>query len=282
MKLSISIDKKAGVCGGVGRATKMIEKDLTNKSSKDIYVNGELLHNRLEMERLIDKGLKVEEDVRKIKNSVLFFRAHGVGKDIKKIAELGNNKIMDATCPKVLRSQKIIEEYYQQDRQIIIIGKLKHPEVKGLLGHCENKGICVMEEEDLKKINYQKKSLLIAQTTVATKIYQKFQKLLKEKISDLIIADTICSFVENREIELASFAKNHSIIVFIGGSNSSNTKVMFQKIKKENPRSYLIENIAEIKREWFAEDDSVGISGSASTPMWQLEDVKKRIINLTS
>lgn len=277
MKIKVVIDNKSGVCGGVKRAIKMIEKEISRNTEKDIFVNGELLHNRLEMERLIDCGLKVEEKVEKIKNNILFIRTHGVSKNVIQMAEKNNNLVIDATCPKVSNSQRIIEDYYSQGYQIIIVGKQNHPEVQGLLGYCNNKGICVTDEKDIVKIDMNLKSLLIAQTTVSTEKFRKMVDLLKHQIKDMKISNTICPFVEKREKELIEFARNNSVIIFIGGKNSSNTKVMFDKFSQYNKRSYLIENKSEIDFKWFKRNDIIGVSGSASTPIWQIEEVKRVI-----
>ncbi|MBN2857622.1 MAG: 4-hydroxy-3-methylbut-2-enyl diphosphate reductase [Candidatus Delongbacteria bacterium] len=277
MKIKVVIDKNSGVCGGVKRAIGMIEKQIGKHTPKDIYVNGELLHNRLEMERLMDCGLKVEEDVESIRDNILFIRTHGVSKNIKKLARKNKNIIIDATCPKVSNSQKIIEEHYADGYQIIIVGKLHHPEVQGLLGYCNNEGVVVSSERYLNTIDFSRKSLMIAQTTVSTEKFNEMVDLISPRIKDLKIVNTICPFVEKREKELIEFAKDHSVIVFIGGTNSSNTKVMFEKFSRYNKRSYLIENKDEIDFEWFKDGDVVGVSGSASTPAWQIEEVKNVI-----
>ncbi len=277
MNIKVVIDKKSGVCGGVKRAIKMIEKQIGLEPSRDIYVNGELLHNRLEMERLIDCGLKVEEDVDRIKDNILFIRTHGVGKETQNLARKNKNRIIDATCPKVSNSQKIIEEYYSKGYQIIIVGKYYHPEVQGLLGYCNNEGVVVISERYIGTIDFAKKSLIIAQTTVSTERFDEMVNMISPRMKDLKIVNTICPFVEKREKELIEFSKNHSVIIFIGGTNSSNTKVMFEKFSKFNPRSYLIENRTEIDFKWFRDGDIVGVSGSASTPAWQIEEVKKVI-----
>ncbi|MDA3885921.1 MAG: 4-hydroxy-3-methylbut-2-enyl diphosphate reductase [Candidatus Delongbacteria bacterium] len=279
MKIKVIIDNKSGVCGGVSRATRMIEDKMNSIGTDNIYVNGELLHNRLEMERLMDCGLKVEEDVQNIKNGIIFVRTHGVAKKTFEIASLNENKVIDATCPKVSKSQNIIENHFEKGYQIIIVGKEGHPEVQGLLGYCNYEGICVMKENDLEKLDLSKKSLLIAQTTVATSIFQYFIDVISPKIQDLEIAMTICPFVEKREKELIDFAQEFSIIIFIGGKNSSNTKVMFEKLNQYNSRSYLIENKDEINYSWFKENDIVGLSGSASTPIWQIKEIKSVIVD---
>ncbi len=279
--VKVIIDKRSGVCGGVNRAIKMVEKKL-DENCKDIYINGELLHNRLEMERLIDKGLKVSNDINTLENSTLFIRTHGVGKSSIDDAKIKGNNVIDATCPKVRRSQDITYQLYKERYQIIIVGKSNHPEVIGLLGYCNNEAKIVMDEKDFTKIDFNKKSAILTQTTIAQKHFFSLVESLKKKMPNLHVADTLCSFVENREEELVSFAKENNVIVFIGGRNSSNTKVLFQKILSFNPRAYLIENVNDIEKSWFVSNDIVGVSGSASTPMWQIEEVKLVIEEMTS
>ena len=277
MELTVKVDKKSGVCGGVKRAIKLIEKDLTSeKESDEIFVNGELLHNRLEMERLYNLGLKLEEDVSKINNSSIFIRTHGVSKKVLTEAA-SNNRVVDATCPKVSRSQGFIEDYYKKGWQIVIVGKKKHPEIIGLLGYCNNEAICVMEDTDIENIDLSRRTAIIAQTTVAHNLFDYFINILDKKIEKLEVVNTICSFVEKREDELIFFAKEHDVVIFIGGRNSSNTKVMFNRLSKYNDRSYQIENHNEIDFRWFKESDIVGVSGSASTPLWQIEEIKSII-----
>ncbi len=277
MNVKVVIDRRSGVCGGVKRAIKMLEKEISKKGGREIFVNGELLHNRLEMERLVNSGLRIEEDVRKIKSGVLFIRTHGVSKKVKALAVQNGNTVIDATCPKVSNSQRIIEEYFAKGYQIAIVGKEKHPEVKGLLGCCNFEGLCLLEDEDIGKIDIKRKTLIIAQTTVSSEKFEHFVNMLKDRVKELEISNTICPFVEKRELELIQFAQDNDAVVFIGGRNSSNTKLMFDKFSRFNKRSYLIENKSEIDFSWFREGDVIGVSGSASTPIWQIEEVKKVI-----
>ncbi|MBN1968226.1 MAG: 4-hydroxy-3-methylbut-2-enyl diphosphate reductase [Candidatus Delongbacteria bacterium] len=281
MKINVEIDSKSGVCGGVQRAIKMVESRLKT-DTKPVFVNGELLHNRLEMERLIDAGLKVNENVCEVERATIFIRTHGVGKNFIDKAKLCGNEIIDATCPKVRRSQDKVEEFYKSGYQIVIVGKINHPEVIGLLGYCNNEAIVIYSEDDFFKIDLTKKTAILTQTTVAQNQFFDLVEKLKRILPDLLVADTLCSFVENREFELDSFARKYDVIVFIGGNNSSNTKVMYERISKINSRSHLIENPFQIERSWFIDGDKVGVSGSASTPLWQIEEVAEKIKSITN
>ena len=99
----------------------------------------------------------------------------------------------------------------------------------------------------------------------------------------LVYKDTICRQVSSRNSKLHDFAAANDIIIFIAGKKSSNGQVLFNICKKSNPRSYFIENVADLEDKWFFENGkpvgNVGVCGATSTPMWLLENVARHIEN---
>jgi 4-hydroxy-3-methylbut-2-enyl diphosphate reductase len=63
----------------------------------------------------------------------------------------------------------------------------------------------------------------------------------------------------------------------VAGRHSSNGKVLFDIVRKENARTYFMEDLPELRREWFAGVERVGITGATSTPQWLMEKVKTAI-----
>lgn len=96
----------------------------------------------------------------------------------------------------------------------------------------------------------------------------------------LVINETICQQVATRHERLSKFALDHDIIIFVSGKASSNGKVLCDLCKSLNIRTYHIDSVEEIKREWFRADDRVGVCGATSTPKWLLEDVAAHILDL--
>jgi 4-hydroxy-3-methylbut-2-enyl diphosphate reductase len=272
----IEIDEKAGFCGGVRRAISLVEKSL--KKGEEIYARGELLHNRQEMERLRQKGLHVSDELAGMKGKRLFIRTHGESKSVLAEAERLGVEIVDATCPKVKVSQEIIDRAYQAGYQIVIVGKKRHPEVTALMGFCENQGIVVFHPRDLAKVDTNKKTILIAQTTVPPTIFQRIKETMISLVPDLTLYDTMCSFVIDRERELKEFAKRYEVVIFVGGKHSSNSRMLFQVCRMINPRSHFVESGDELDMNWFDQAESVGITGSASTPLWQIQEIKDKLV----
>jgi 4-hydroxy-3-methylbut-2-enyl diphosphate reductase len=269
------IDPKAGFCGGVNRAITLAEELL--QQGGQLAVKGELIHNRLEMERLQALGLKYVDDLGEVEGCPVLVRTHGEDGAFFESAQDLDLEIVNATCPKVRRSQNVIRRAHQQGRQIIIVGRINHPEVIALQGHCEGLAIVVYQEDLPPQVDVEKPTLLIAQTTVAPDIFSAWQERLQKLLRDLEVFDSRCSFVTRRQRELAAFAAEHPAVVFVGGKNSSNTALLFNVCRQVNSHSYFVENEAELDPDWFRHLDRVGVSGSASTPMWQLRRVADAI-----
>ena len=89
--------------------------------------------------------------------------------------------------------------------------------------------------------------------------------------------DTICRQVSGREEHLAQFAARFDAVLFVCGRKSSNGKVLFEVCRRANPRTYNIEEAAEIDPAWLEGAASVGICGATSTPRWLMQRVAEAV-----
>ncbi len=282
-EIKIIIDEHAGFCAGVKRAIKLAEDELDNKGK--VYSLGELIHNRKEIERLKRKGLICVEREHLVKGSIeadfkLLFRAHGEGKDVHSKAKQLPNELIDGTCSIVKRLQKMVEEAYNNGYSIILIGKKHHPEVLGLQGHCEQSAYVVLSKEEIDKISTDKRISVFAQTTTGEKLFDCLSAYIKSRYSDAEINKTICNAVLKRRDELSKFIKKIDTLIFVGGKHSSNTKVLYDFCKSLLDRTYFVSDKKEIKPEHLHGARTIGISGSASTPRWLMDQIRDYIRDL--
>jgi len=286
--MKITIDAYSGFCFGVVYAIEMAESILKNDGS--LYCLGDIVHNNKEVERLNSLGLKIIEhnDLHDLRDCKLLIRAHGEPPETYDLALKNNIELLDASCPVVLKLQHQIkagyEEIKQIDGQVIIFGKEGHAEVVGLLGQTNNNAIVVASVEDLEKIDFAKPIYIYSQTTKSPKAYQDIVLEIEKKVktqnnSDVkyIVHDTLCRQVSGREPQLKKFSNTNDVIIFVSGKKSSNGKMLYQSCKKENPNSYFISDIDELKSDWFVDANLVGICGATSTPRWLMESVEKAI-----
>ncbi len=283
--MKIIIDPHAGPCGGVKRAIRMVERRLQDHN--DIVSIGPLIHNNAEVERLRNKGLETVEqeqveggDVSTIKGKRVFIRSHGISEELMQALQDSAAEVFDGSCPKVIAIQKMIRREYDAGRQIVIIGKPGHPEVVGLNGHCDNKGVVIASEKDFDKIDFSRPIFLVSQTTISHRKFIDLMEKMLQITSDIVVKDTVCRQVMNKHEDLRNFAASVDVLLLVGGKQSSNTAVLFELAKSVNPSSYWIEAEKDIDLKWLGSAETVGVSGSASTPMWQMEKIRDYLQNV--
>ncbi|KAA9332126.1 4-hydroxy-3-methylbut-2-enyl diphosphate reductase [Hymenobacter busanensis] len=286
--MNVSIDKNSGYCFGVEYAIQMAEDEL--ETSEQLYCLGDIVHNRMEVERLHQQGLRIidREQLGTLHDCKVLIRAHGEPPETYELALRNNLTLIDASCPVVLKLQNRVKHAFdatqRQNGQIVIYGQPGHAEVAGLTGQTGNRAIIVMNEQDLDQVDFARPVTLFSQTTKSTAGFYRMKQLIEERIAaaggaleSFDANDSICRQVSNREPQLRKFAVEHDVIVFVSGRKSSNGKALFSVVNQTNPRSYFVENEQELEDAWFEGAQSVGICGATSTPMWLMQRVADRI-----
>lgn len=277
LNLKVHIDQHSGFCFGVVYAIEMAEEILDEQGY--LYCLGDIVHNDEEVNRLTQKGLKIidHEQLQSIRDEKILIRAHGEPPSTYELAIKNNLTLIDASCPVVLKLQNRIKNSFDKDEQIYIYGKHGHAEVVGLLGQTNNKAVVFQDISELDISSLPKNLTLYSQTTKSTDKFYEINKILQENGISVNTNDTICRQVSNRDKELREFADKFEKIVFVSGTKSSNGKVLYNVCKDKNPNTYFVSNPEQVDPSWFSNNDTVGICGATSTPMWLMEAVKARI-----
>ncbi|GAB3305541.1 4-hydroxy-3-methylbut-2-enyl diphosphate reductase [Hymenobacter tenuis] len=286
--MNVIIDKNSGYCFGVEFAIQMAEDELGQQET--LYCLGDIVHNRMEVERLHGLGLRIidRDQLEDLHDAKVLIRAHGEPPETYELALRNNIELIDASCPVVLKLQNRVKHAFdattRQNGQVVIYGQPGHAEVIGLTGQTRNQAIIVMTEQDLDQVDFSRPVTLFSQTTKSTAGFYHMKEVIEERIKlaggsleAFDANDSICRQVSNREPALTKFAQQHDVVVFVSGRKSSNGKALFSVVNKFNPRSYFVENEQELQEEWFEGAESVGICGATSTPMWLMQRVKDRI-----
>ncbi|WP_209330995.1 4-hydroxy-3-methylbut-2-enyl diphosphate reductase [Lunatimonas salinarum] len=278
LNLQVHIDQHSGFCFGVVYAIEMAEEILDNEGY--LYCLGDIVHNDEEVKRLAGKGLVIidHEELKKLTNEKVLIRAHGEPPSTYQLAIQNNLTLIDASCPVVLKLQNRIKNSYDKDEAIYIYGKHGHAEVIGLLGQTGNKAVVFQDINELDIPSLPKNITLYSQTTKSTDKFYEINQILKDNGISINTNDTICRQVSNRDKELRDFASKFDHIVFVSGTKSSNGKVLYNVCKECNPNTYFVSNPEEVDPAWFSENQTVGVCGATSTPMWLMEQVKEKIV----
>ena len=291
--MQVTIDAYSGFCFGVTRAITSAESELKNGA---LCCLGDIVHNGQEVARLEQMGLSTidYDDLRTLPaHSRVLLRAHGEPPSTYWIAEQRGIEIIDATCPVVKKLQDRIRACYEQHKndeerppQIVIYGKPGHAEVIGLQGQTNNTAIVIENKEQLDRLDFNRPIYLFSQTTKSVEGFNNLVEAIKSQISNLKSQisleahDTICRNVANRVSQLQAFAKANDIVLFIGGTKSSNARVLYTHCVEVNPRTYFLSGPDELTDEFIMQcraTERVGICGATSTPLWLMERVSERL-----
>ena len=286
--MKIEVDKGSGFCFGVVEAIRRAEERL--ELDEQLYCLGDIVHNNSEVERLRKKGLTTitHEQFFTMHDTTVLLRAHGEPPEIYTYAEANNIKLVDATCPVVLKLQKRILKSYESglkdNTQLVIYGKKGHAEVNGLVGQSDGNAVVVEGIDDLAQLDYTRPIVLYSQTTKGLEGLHHLSEELKNKASEVSIKihDTICRQVANRIPGIKKFAVRFDLVIFVSGKKSSNGKMLFDICSAVNPNTKFISDLNEIEPSWIQNIDSVGICGATSTPKQLLEEVAGYLLNMNN
>jgi 4-hydroxy-3-methylbut-2-en-1-yl diphosphate reductase len=289
--MKVEIEQTSGFCFGVENAVRIAGEALEN--GERVYCLGEIVHNEIEVERLRSLGLITIDynEFEKLSDCKVLIRAHGEPPSTYERARINNITLIDATCPIVHTLQERIKRAWmnakKENGQIVIYGKKGHAEVIGLLGQIDGDAILISDEEDLVKIDFSRPVHLFSQTTKSRENYEHLAEMIRvaqEAISPssvnkpyLKVYNTICGQVSGRIPTLREFSGRHNIIIFVSGKGSSNGRMLFSICRMENQRSHFISSPDEIRKEWFRENDTVGVCGATSTPKWLIHEVASTV-----
>lgn len=280
MAMEVIIDDNSGFCFGVVRAIGEAERALAERG--EVYSLGDIVHNRVEVQRLEQLGLHTisHEDMEQLQGRTLLIRAHGEPPYTYERAKHLGIKLIDATCPVVARLQRRVREAYQQMQQVggsvVLLGKRGHAEVVGLTGQVQDDVVVVERAEDLEAVDFSRPIYFLSQTTQSIELFNSLGEEIVRRAGGserVTLDDTICRRVAGRERLLTDFASSVDVVIFVCGKKSSNGRVLFEVCRKANPHSYNIEEESELNIEWLKGAERVGICGATSTPRWLMEQV---------
>ena len=281
--MKIEVDRGSGFCFGVVEAIRMAEERL--EQDNHLYCLGDIVHNNSEVDRLRKQGLETisHEQFFTMQDTTVLLRAHGEPPEIYAYATAHNIRLIDATCPVVLKLQKRILKSYESglkdNTQLVIYGKKGHAEVNGLVGQSKGNALVVEGIEDLSQLDYTRPIVLYSQTTKGLEGLHHLSEELKMRATEVSVKihDTICRQVANRIPGIKKFAARFDLVIFVSGKKSSNGKMLFDICSAVNPNARFISDLNEIDPAWIKDINSVGICGATSTPKQLLEEVAKHL-----
>jgi len=288
--LTIILSKTVGFCYGVKNAIKIVEKSLL-KYPHPIYTLGPLIHNKSEVKRLQNLGIKHIDKLEKIKSGSIITRTHGIEKNIMEILKSKKLNVINGTCPFIKKIQNIVSVLSKKKYFIFILGDKNHPEIKSVVSYIKPGNNFLIIDVSKENIDFKKyyrifnmlkkhKIAVVSQTTIPFEKFDKITKELNNIFKNIKIYNTICASSIRRQKEALELAKNVEVIIVIGGKHSANTKHLFELSKTTGVKAYHIEQENEIDNINLSNIKKLGIITGASTPDWLIKNIVNKLKKL--
>lgn len=269
--MNVILAKNSGFCSGVRRAVDTA----MGADGRDTYVLGEIIHNKEVIESIEKRGVKSVESLEEVPDgATVIFRSHGVPECYYGECARRGIKILDCTCEFVRKTQRIVSEQYALGKTIVIIGEAAHPEVKGLLGWCDNSAY-IINSENAELPDFDGKDVsVVCQTTFSVEKFEKIiENIKKQREKTVAVFKTICYTTIGRQAEAEKIAAECDAVLVIGGLNSSNTNKLFEVASKKCANVFRLANADDFDYAKLKNFSNVGIVSGASTPDAQTREV---------
>ncbi len=258
-----------GFCAGVKHAVEILKKTFSEHPGEPLYLLHEIVHNETVSEYSRQNGAVIVENMEQIPpGGRLLISAHGAAKEIFETAKQRNLQIVDATCPLVRQVQCRAEKLISAGKTVLLFGHPRHREVIGILGHCQA-GKCIVLDSLAAVENFQPASgeryAVLSQTTWNADDVRIMTELLQKKIPDIELSGTVCTATAERQKAVRELAGKCDAVFIVGSSTSSNTMRLFEIARLSCPKTYLLKNVSELKKEMLSGIDTLGIASGAST-----------------
>jgi len=282
-----------GMCMGVRRAEELAREAAKDASTKGIhvYTYGPLIHNPQAVAELEALGVHVLDvsavesgaaSLPDLRGAIVVIRAHGASlAAISRLEALGA-RIIDATCPRVIKSQRLARHYEKLGWKVVLVGDPRHGEIAGILGHTSD-AIVVDGPESARAAVIALRDTpcaLIAQTTIRQEDYDAVIEIFQNTVSRMIAEKTICPATRERQQSLVDLCGQIDAALIVGGKNSENTKRLFRSAQECGKVAWHIETASEILPE-MTEYPRIGITAGASTPDFIIDEIQDALLKMS-
>ncbi len=264
-------------------AIDVVDQLLEICPEEPIYVFHEIVHNKHVVNRFKDRGVTFVEDVAEVPDGhIVVFSAHGVSPAVRKIADDKDLRSVDATCPLVTKVHMEAIRYAKQGYQILLVGHEDHQEIQGTRGEAPAAIQVVECPEDIPTLHIKDPNRLcyLTQTTLSTDDAGVIIKALKEAFPNIKEppGGDICYATTNRQHAVRNIAPECDLCIVIGSKNSSNSVRLTEISEAVGCRARLIDDVTELRDEWFEGVDRVLVTAGASAPEDLVAEVCKRLV----
>jgi len=285
MSKTIKLANPRGFCAGVDRAIDMVNRAL-EIYGPPVYVKHEVVHNKIVVNDLKNRGAIFVEEIDEIpNNSLVIFSAHGVSSEVEDTTKARELNFFDATCPLVTKVHMEVKKHAKANKDIILIGHEGHPEVEGTMGrhiNSDNSSIYLVQDEQEAQdiyIKNENKLALVTQTTLSVDETKSIIDILKKRFPKIQVPkkDDICYATQNRQDAVKQLSLESDFMIVVGSKNSSNSNRLKELSEKCGCKSVLIDEFSDLNLEDLNNCSNISITAGASAPESKVMEIAKSL-----
>jgi len=264
-------------CAGVERAIKIVERAL-EQIDGPVYVRKEIVHNKHVVADLQRRGAVFVDELDSVPDgATVVFSAHGVSPEVRTEARRRHLAVMDGTCPLVSKVHAQARRHAARGDAIVLIGHDGHEEIEGVIGEARDAIVLIDSVEEAADLELAPGAQVsyLTQTTLAVDETADVVAALRTRFPDLIEPESedICYATTNRQHAVRVVAERAGVVLVVGSVNSSNSIRLVELAERCGARAYLVDDTSDIRPEWLAGVDVVGLTAGASAPPALVDEV---------
>jgi 4-hydroxy-3-methylbut-2-en-1-yl diphosphate reductase len=284
--MKILLANPRGFCAGVDRAIDIVERALEFFGAP-IYVRHEVVHNRHVVERLRTLGAVFVDELSEVPDgATVIFSAHGVSLAVEDEARVRRLSVYNATCPLVTKVHMEVQRYAGQGREVLLIGHAGHPEVEGTMGRFDKSDgghmYLIQGLADVASLVVRDPAHLafVTQTTLSVDDTAEIVEALRARFPLLTapLREDICYATQNRQDAVKKLLEECDVLVVVGSRSSSNSNRLRELGERHGTPAYLVDDAAELRREWLEGKQAIGVTAGASAPELLVREVVGRLV----
>jgi len=276
----IRIARRTGFCYGVREAIDKAKE--ARAAGKSTHTLGQVVHNEGVIADLERMGIETVETLDDVDHgAAVVIRAHGVRPDVMERANARGLEVIDGTCTWVIQEHKELSRLVDEGYTIVLLGTPNHAEVVGMLGFAPDAIVVDEEDEWEAKVPRKKRMALISQSTQPPWKFEKLAAFMVGRSHELKIVNTVCPVTIRRQEDTVEAAQGVDLMVVVGGRSSANTKELTRLVGIAGKPAIQIEGWRDLTdASVFDGREIVGITGGTSTPIEDLRDVARRVLEI--
>ena len=264
-----------GMCFGVRDAIALA---LESADVGPLTILGDLVHNPTVLDALAAKGIVVAQDASDARTQTVMVTAHGASQLAMTRAQALGLNVVDATCPLVQIAHRAVTALRRDGYHVVIVGQRDHVEVRGLTGDLDRFDV-VLADEDVLALDEHPRIGIAAQTTQPLERVHRLASLIRRRFpaSEVRVIDTVCKPTKQRQSAAIDLAEHADVVIVVGGASSNNTRELVRTCAEHCARVHHVQTDTDVRIEWFADADIVGLTAGTSTPDQVIDRVEARI-----